>query len=72
MEVDDLQCEKSSVSQVDVDSGIENMEVEETERKEPGVRHRVGYQFIIFCLLLLSKSSEFFTMLFEWSLCMFH
>jgi hypothetical protein len=42
MEVDDSQCEKSSVSQVDVDSGIENMEVEETDRKETGVRHRVG------------------------------
>jgi ubiquitin conjugation factor E4 B len=42
MEVDDSQCEKNSVSQVDVDSGIENMEVEETDRKEAGVRHRVG------------------------------
>jgi ubiquitin conjugation factor E4 B len=42
MEVDDSQCEKTSVSQVDVDSGIENMEVEETDRKEAGVRHRVG------------------------------
>jgi ubiquitin conjugation factor E4 B len=47
MEVDDSQCEKSSVSQVDVDSGIENMEVEETDRKEAGVRHRVGYKFLI-------------------------
>ena len=41
MEVDDSQCEKSSVSQVDVDSGIENMEVEETDRKEAGARQRV-------------------------------
>jgi hypothetical protein len=52
MEVDDSQCEKSSISQVDVDSGIENMEVEETDRKEAGVRHRVGYKLLISFMLL--------------------
>ncbi|XP_066992504.2 ubiquitin conjugation factor E4 B isoform X2 [Anabrus simplex] len=37
MEVDEPNCEKSGlVSQVDVDSGIENMEVEESDRKETG------------------------------------
>lgn len=51
MEVDDSQCEKSSVSQVDVDSGIENMEVEETDRKEAGVRHRVSYSPLISFIL---------------------
>lgn len=61
MEVDDSQCEKSSVSQVDVDSGIENMEVEETDRKEAGVRHRVGYKFLIFCSLLLSVGLHFYS-----------
>jgi hypothetical protein len=70
MEVDDSQCEKSSVSQVDVDSGIENMEVEETDRKEAGVRHRVGYKFLIFCLLLLAMGLHFYSV-FEWSVCMF-
>jgi hypothetical protein len=61
MEVDDSQCEKSSMSQVDVDSGIENMEVEETDRKEAGVRHRVGYKrFISFMLLSYVKFMLFY------------
>ncbi|XP_043919079.1 ubiquitin conjugation factor E4 B isoform X1 [Protopterus annectens] len=34
MDIDSVSCEKSSMSQVDVDSGIENMEVEETDRRE--------------------------------------
>ncbi|KAM7126953.1 LOW QUALITY PROTEIN: ubiquitin conjugation factor E4 B-like [Molossus nigricans] len=33
MDIDSVSCEKS-ISQVDVDSGIENMEVDENERKE--------------------------------------
>jgi len=71
MEVDDSQCEKSSVSQVDVDSGIENMEVEETDRKEAGVRHRVGYKFMNLFVIIVYKFS-IFTVCFEWSVCMFH
>ncbi|XP_013772323.1 ubiquitin conjugation factor E4 B-like isoform X1 [Limulus polyphemus] len=39
MDTDDS-CEKSSLSQVDVDSGIENMEVDEVERKESVKRQR--------------------------------
>ncbi|GLG94106.1 Ubiquitin conjugation factor E4 B [Gryllus bimaculatus] len=43
MEIDDAPCEKNSlVSQVDVDSGIENMEVEDSDRKEAGARHRTS------------------------------
>ncbi|KAG7477544.1 hypothetical protein MATL_G00070780 [Megalops atlanticus] len=34
MDIDTGSCEKSSMSQVDVDSGIENMEVEENDRRE--------------------------------------
>ncbi|KAG5835651.1 hypothetical protein ANANG_G00246280 [Anguilla anguilla] len=34
MDIDTASCEKSSMSQVDVDSGIENMEVEENDRRE--------------------------------------
>jgi hypothetical protein len=64
MEVDDSQCEKSSVSQVDVDSGIENMEVEETDRKEAGVRHRVGYGPLISFMLLSFVSFTVFCFLF--------
>ena len=71
MEVDDSQCEKSSVSQVDVDSGIENMEVEETDRKEAGVRHRVGYKFLNVFVIIVCRFSNF-TECFEWSVCMFH
>jgi stress-induced morphogen len=63
MEVDDSQCEKSSVSQVDVDSGIENMEVEETDRKEGGVRHRVGCKSVISVTLLSSRFKEAFFLL---------
>jgi ubiquitin conjugation factor E4 B len=42
MEVED-NCEKQcNSSGVDVDSGIENMEVEDTDRKEIAPRSRVG------------------------------
>lgn len=58
MEVDDSQCEKSSVSQVDVDSGIENMEVEETDRKEAGDRHRVSCKSVISITLLSYRLSK--------------
>ncbi|KAJ8258890.1 hypothetical protein COCON_G00179020 [Conger conger] len=34
MDIDTASCEKSSLSQVDVDSGIENMEVEENDRRD--------------------------------------
>lgn len=34
MDIDSVSCEKSSMSQVDVDSGIENMEVDEGDRRE--------------------------------------
>ncbi|KAL1021148.1 hypothetical protein UPYG_G00009400 [Umbra pygmaea] len=34
MDIDTASCEKSSMSQVDVDSGIENMEVEDTDRRD--------------------------------------
>ncbi|XP_031650093.1 ubiquitin conjugation factor E4 B isoform X3 [Oncorhynchus kisutch] len=34
MDIDTASCEKSSMSQVDVDSGIENMEVEDSDRRE--------------------------------------
>ncbi|XP_036802671.1 ubiquitin conjugation factor E4 B isoform X3 [Oncorhynchus mykiss] len=34
MDIDTASCEKSSISQVDVDSGIENMEVEDNDRRE--------------------------------------
>lgn len=40
MDTDNDSCEKSSLSQVDVDSGIENMEVDELERKDSGKRQR--------------------------------
>ncbi|CAG2054698.1 unnamed protein product, partial [Timema podura] len=55
MEVD----EKSSVSQVDVDSGIENMEVEEGDRKD---RNRCLVLVILnMCGVLRSKSSQTFS-----------
>uniref|UniRef100_A0A674DVK0 Ubiquitin conjugation factor E4 B n=1 Tax=Salmo trutta TaxID=8032 RepID=A0A674DVK0_SALTR len=34
MDIDTASCEKSIISQVDVDSGIENMEVEDSDRRE--------------------------------------
>lgn len=43
MEVEDGNCEKQFISRVDVDSGIENMEVEESYSKEVTPRSRVSY-----------------------------
>lgn len=44
MEVED-NCEKQfNSSGVDVDSGIENMEVEDSDRKETAPRSRVSFQ----------------------------
>lgn len=34
MDIDTASCEKSSMSQVDVDSGIENMEVDDSDRRD--------------------------------------
>lgn len=42
MEVEDSSCEKQFNSGVDVDSGIENMEVEDSDRKEVAPRSRVS------------------------------
>ena len=47
MEVD---CEKTSLCQVDVDSGFENMEVDESENKrEVSRRQRVWLQEFVYC-----------------------
>jgi hypothetical protein len=71
MEVDDSQCEKSSVSQVDVDSGIENMEVEENDRKEAGVRHRVGSQVSDFLfVIIVYEFSIFYSFLNDQNACL--
>lgn len=42
MEVEDSSEKQCNTSGVDVDSGIENMEVEESDRKELAPRSRVG------------------------------
>lgn len=46
MEVEDSNEKQSNISGVDVDSGIENMEVEDSDRKEP-LRSRVRMKRLV-------------------------